>query len=99
MRRLLRPGIVISLAAAGLLTVACLVVNGMVVRHDQDVRIYSVTPDGTVQVIGMRHRTYLLDYGGEHAVVLFHTTFGTGVHTRGPEEDARPAERDSRHGQ
>jgi hypothetical protein len=55
--------------------------------RDQDVTIYSVTPDGRAQVIGLRHRTYLLDYGGSGDLVLFRTTFGTGVLTHGREED------------
>ena len=50
----------------GVLVIACLTIAvGGVARmfrtDDQDVKVYSVTPEGKVQVIGLRHRTYLLD--------------------------------------
>ena len=55
--------------------------------RDEHVRIYSVTPEGKVQVIGLCHRWYVLDWGGESYVVLFGTTIGTGVLTHGSRED------------
>jgi hypothetical protein len=74
-----------------LLPAACYAAARMLVTHDQDVTVYSARPDGTVQVIGLRHRTYLLDYGGRRDVVLFGTTFGTGVLTHSPGRGACPA--------
>jgi hypothetical protein len=63
-------------------------------RHDQDVTIYSATPDSRVQVIGLRHRTYLFDYGGATSLVLSSTTFSTGVVTYGRQKDVFPADPD-----
>src|SRR5262249_54811793 len=70
------------LVLVGLVVLAC-----MVKVHDQDVRVYSITPDNQVQVIGLRHRTYLLDYGGSSDLVLFSTTLGTGITTHGNKDD------------
>jgi hypothetical protein len=70
------------LILVGLVVLAC-----MVKVHDQDVTVYSVTPDNRVQVIGLRHRTYLLDYGGSSDLVLFSTTFSTGVLTHADKND------------
>jgi hypothetical protein len=66
----------------GLLVLAGVVLLACIVKvQDQDVTVYSVRPDNKVQVVGLRHRTYLLDYRGSSDVVLFRTTFGTGVLT------------------
>src|SRR6266567_2847850 len=70
------------LVLVGLVLLAC-----MVKVHDQDVTVYSVMPDDKVQVIGLRHRTYVLDYGGSSNRVLFSTTFGTGVLTHAHKND------------
>jgi hypothetical protein len=70
------------LVLAGIVWLAC-----MVKVHDQDVTVYSVMPDNKVQVIGLRHRTYLLDYGGSSDLVLFSTTFGRGVLTHAHKND------------
>jgi hypothetical protein len=75
------------------LTVLALLVAGvtmlvlMLKVHDQDVTVYSVTPDGKLQVIGLRHRWYVLECGGESPVVLFGTTEGTGIATYGRRKD------------
>jgi hypothetical protein len=79
----------------GVLVIACLTIAvvgaaGMLRTDDQDVKVYSVTPEGKVQVIGLRHRTYLFDYGGDRDLVLFATTFSTGVATYGRKEDLYP---------
>jgi hypothetical protein len=78
--------IVVVFAAVGVAA------SRMLHTHDQDVTVYSVRPDGRVQAIGLRHRTYLLNYGGRSDLVLFGTTIGTGVLTHGPEDDPRPGE-------
>ncbi len=57
MHRLLQRRVIVSVVVVGLLAVACGVVAQMLGSHDQDVTIYSATPDGKVQVIGLRHRT------------------------------------------
>jgi len=59
----------------------------MLDMRDQDVTIYSVTPDNQVQVIGLRHRTYLLRFSGASDLILFSTTYSTGVLTYGRKED------------
>src|SRR5262249_40053791 len=80
-----------SVAVVGVLAVVCVVAARMLGTHDQDVTVYSLTPEGKVQVIGLRHRTYLLDYGGDRDLVLFSTTRSTGVATYGQKEDIYPA--------
>jgi hypothetical protein len=97
MHHRLQRWVVASVAVVGLLAGACAVAAQMLRTHDQDVTVYSVTPEGKVQVIGLRHRTYLLDYGGERDLVLFSTTFSTGVTTHGRKEDVYPADRDENH--
>src|SRR5262245_16733434 len=87
--RLLR-WVVVGVAVVGLSAVACGVAARMLSTRDQDVTIYSGTPEGKVQVIGLRHRTYLLDCGGERDLVLFSTTFSTGVTTHSQKEDIYP---------
>ena len=67
---------VLALLAAG---VAAAVL--MLKVHDQDLKVYSVTPTGNVQVIGLRHRWYVLKWGGESSVVVLGTSEGTGVVT------------------
>jgi hypothetical protein len=67
--------------------------------HYQDVTIYSVTPDSKLQVIGLRHRTYLFDYGGESNLALLSTTYSTGVVTYGRKEDIFHAGQDEDHNQ
>jgi hypothetical protein len=77
-----------------LLVAGVTIVVPMLKVHDQDVSVYSVTPSGKVQVIGLRHRWYVLDWGGESYVVLFGTTIGTGVATYGRQEDIGPGPED-----
>src|SRR5262249_24728887 len=77
---LLLGGAVIVLAGIVLLA-------RLVKVQDQDVSVYSVLPDNKVQIVGLRHRTYLLDYGGSSDLVLFSTTLGTGVVTFGHKDD------------
>lgn len=77
-RRVLR---VLLLGGGVLLLAVAFALPDMIKVHDQDVEVYSVRPDDKVQVIGLRHRTYLLDCGGSQDLVLFGTTLGTGVVT------------------
>jgi hypothetical protein len=83
-----RRGCQVLVLGGGLLVLASIVLLACRVKvHDQDVTVYSITPDNKVQVIGLRHRTYLLDYGGSSDLVLFSTTLGTGVVTHGHKND------------
>jgi hypothetical protein len=91
-RRPWRRKIVLGVLVIGFLTIAVVGAARMLRMDDHDVKIYSVTPKGEVQVIGLRHRTYLLDYGGDRDIVLFATTFSTGVATYGRKEDLYPDE-------
>jgi hypothetical protein len=75
------------LGGAVLVLAGIVVLARMVKVQDQDVSVYSVLPDNKVQIIGLRHRTFLLDYGGSSDLVLFSTTLGTGVVTFGHKED------------
>jgi hypothetical protein len=82
------------------MTVLALLVAGVTIVvlmlkvHDQDVSVYSVTPSGKVQVIGLRHRWYVLEWRGESCVVLFGITEGTGIVTYGRREDIGPGPED-----
>jgi len=89
--------IVLGVLVIGVLTIAVVGAAQMLRTDDHDVKIYSVTPKGEVQVIGLCHRTYLLDYGGDRDIVLFATTFSTGVATYGRKEDLYPDDRKQDH--
>jgi hypothetical protein len=82
------------LTVLGLLVAGVTAVVPMFRVHDQHVRIYSVTPGGKLQVIGLCHRSYILDCGGGSQVVLFSNTVGTGVVTYGSRGDIGPGPED-----
>jgi hypothetical protein len=94
--RLWQRKIVLGVVVVGLLMVAG-VVAALLRTHDHDITVYSESPDGKLQVIGLRDRTYLLDYGGERDIVLFRTTFSTGEVTYGRKEDVYPGYRRQNH--
>lgn len=83
------------LGAALAVIVAAAALGSMVKVHDHDFEVYSDSPKHGLQVIGLRTRTYLLDYGGPSDLVLFGTTTTTGIATYGFDRDeaARPAGR------
>jgi hypothetical protein len=89
--------IVLGVVVIGFLTIAVVGAVQILRTHDQDVKIYSVTPEGKVQAIGLRHRTVLLDYGGDGDLVLFATTFSTGVVTYDRKRDLYPGDRKQEH--
>ena len=90
--RQVRLGVLMTVLALSAASIAA--VAPMLKVHDEHVRVYSVTPNGKVQVIGLCHRSYILDCRGASNVVLFSNTFGTGVVTYGSWEDIGPRPED-----
>jgi WD40 repeat protein len=70
---------VLILGAALLFFVGITSFFSMLRVRDEDVAIYSITPTNRVEIIGLRHRTYLLDYGGVKNLFLFGNTVYTGA--------------------
>jgi hypothetical protein len=86
--RPLQRKIVLGIVVVGLLMVAALA--AALRTSDHDMTVYSETPEGKLQVISLRDRTYLLDYGGERDIVLFSSMSSSGVTTYGRKEDIYP---------